>query len=343
MSYTIQLEPSGHTFTVQSGETVLDAALRQGIGLPYGCRNGACASCVCKVKEGQFDYDDGEPGALARINQAGGEMLSCAAYPRSDLLLEVGEVSTGSTIQARKLPCRVVELNRLSHDVMQVYLQLPENERFLFLAGQYIDIILADGRKRSFSLANSPHNDARLELHIRHISQGFFTEQVFSSMKAKDLLRIEGPLGSFYLREDSDRPILLIAGGTGFAPIKGIIEHIIACAITRPVHVYWGVRAKRDLYQHELAQSWAEKYAHIQYTPVLSEPLPQDNWTGRTGFVHQAVMADYSDVSAYEVYACGPPPMVHSARDGLQAQGLNTQAFFSDAFEYAVDKKTSAS
>lgn len=342
MACNIQLEPSGHSFTVENGETVLDAALRQGIGLPYGCRNGACGNCVGKLKEGSVDYGDPEPVALPRLDRAAGEALLCQAYALTDLRLEVQEVATSASTQPRKLPCRVDEMIQLAHDVMRIYLKLPESERMQFLAGQYVDFILADGRKRSFSLANAPHQDERLELHIRHVPDGVFTEHVFTKMKEKDLLRIEGPLGSFYLREDSKLPMILIAGGTGFAPIKGMIEHAFASGITRPMHLYWGARAKRDLYQHDLAQSWADAHANFQYTPVLSEAMPEDQWNGRTGFVHQAVMADYADLSGFEVYASGPPPMVYGARDGMVTQGLVADRFYSDAFEYAADTKPGA-
>lgn len=338
MSHQITTQPSGHQFSVEAGESILDAALRHGYNFPYGCRNGACGACKGKCVSGEFAYQDGADIARGKIDEAAGEIILCKAEPRGDMVLEVAEIETTGNIEIKRLPCRVTRMNKLAPDVMQVFVKLPENDRLQFMAGQYIDFILRDGRRRSFSLANAPHQDEELELHIRHIEHGEFTDHVFRDMKEKELLRIEGPLGSFFLREDSSRPIIFLAGGTGFAPIKGIIEHTLAQEMTRPIHLYWGARAKSDLYLHEMAQSWAQQHEHIHYIPVLSEPRPEDQWQGRTGFVHDAVLADFADLSGYEVYAGGPPPMVNAAHDGFIARGLNEAHFFSDAFEYAADK-----
>jgi len=218
-----------------------------------------------------------------------------------------------------------------------VELKLPATERMQFLAGQYVDFLLPDGRRRSFSIANAPHHDEVIELHIRHIDGGRFTSEVFDNLKLKSIMRIEGPLGSFFLREDSDRPVILMAGGTGFGPIKGIIEHALAANITRPIHIYWGVRAKQDLYMHEVARAWAEQYKHIHYTPVLSDPKDEDNWQGRTGYVHDAICADFADLSNYEIYGSGPPAMIHAGTDAFAKQGLNLDYYYSDAFEFAKD------
>ncbi len=335
MDITVQVEPSGHAFTVHEGESVLDAALRQGIALPYGCRNGSCGSCRGKVIEGEFDYRDGLPPGISNLEAQSGMALFCQALPTSALRIEAREPKSAQDIQVRNLPCRVARLERLAHDVIRLYLKLPETERLQFLAGQYVDILLKDGHRRAFSLANAPHDDRYLELHIRHVEGGAFTDFVFSQMKEKALLRIEGPLGSFFLREDSERPMIFVAGGTGFAPIKGIVEHALAEGVTRPMHVYWGVRAKRDLYLHNLARGWVEKYPHLSYVPVLSEPAPEDEWSGATGLVHEAVLADFADLSPYEVYTSGPPAMVASVRQAFPSQGLDPDLLFSDSFEFA--------
>jgi CDP-4-dehydro-6-deoxyglucose reductase len=219
---------------------------------------------------------------------------------------------------------------------MLLKLKLPMSERLQFLAGQYIDILLKDGRRRSFSLANAPHDDALLELHIRHIQGGFFTDHVFNEMKEKAILRIEGPLGSFFVREDSDRPLILMAGGTGFAPIKGIVEHLIAQESNRPIHIYWGARDKADLYLNQLAQQWSAEHSNIEYTPVLSA-TKDTSWQGRTGFVHQAVADDHKDLSTHEIYACGPPAMIDAGRKAFNNNGLDEDFFFTDAFTYAAN------
>jgi CDP-4-dehydro-6-deoxyglucose reductase len=229
----------------------------------------------------------------------------------------------------------VEKKTQLTHDVMALYLRLPANERLQFLAGQYVEFLLKDGGRRAFSLANAPHDDNLLEIHARLIPGGKFTEYVFNEMPEKAILRIEGPLGSFYLREESTRPIIFVAGGTGFAPIKGIIEHALHIGIKREMHLYWGALSRRDLYMPELPEQWAAKYTHIKFTPVLSEPLAEDAWQGRTGFVHHAVMQDFPDLAQHEVYCCGAPGMVEAAHRDFVVHGLPEEEFFSDAFTFA--------
>ncbi len=219
---------------------------------------------------------------------------------------------------------------------MRLYLKLPNTERLQFLAGQYVDVLLADGRRRGFSLANPPHADDLLELHIRQVPGGFFTGFVFERMKDKALLRFQGPLGTFFLREDSPRPVILIGGGTGFAPLKGMLEHAFHSGWNRPLHLYWGARAKVDLYLDELPRRWIKEHPEFRYTPVLSEPRPEDDWQERTGWVHEAVAADYPDLSGHDVYMSGPPPMIEAARRVFAEQGLPSGQVFYDAFEFSA-------
>ncbi len=335
MSCKVRVQPSGHEFTVKEGESVLDAALRQGVMLPYGCRNGTCGSCKGRVAAGHVTYETSIP-ALSAAEQAAGLALFCQARPQGDLSIEVQETAV-QDFQVKKLPARVARKELLAPDVIRLYLKLPAAQRLQFLAGQYIDFLLPDGRHRSFSLANAPHDDEYIELHIRHVDKGEFTEYVFDYMKEKSMVRIEGPHGDFYLREDSPRPMLFIAGGTGFAPIKGIIEHAFAAGVSRAMHLYWGARAKVDLYLDSLPLQWREEYANFQYTAVLSAPAEGDRWQGDTGFVHETVVVDYPDLSGYDVYAAGPPAMVRATRDACVANGLPPQQFFSDPFEFAPD------
>ena len=333
MSFTVEIAPSAHRFTVDEQETVLQAALRQGIGLPYGCRNGQCGSCTGTLEAGTVIYPSGKTEALQ--GQTGNLCLTCQAVPTSDLRLKVNEVETAAEIEVRLLPCRVARKEQLNHDVVRLYLKLPENQRLLFFAGQYLDFILKDGRRRAFSIANPPHDDEFIELHLRHVPGGEFTDYAFEGMQAKTILRIQGPLGTFFLREASDRPILLIGGGTGFAPLKGMIEHAFHRGIQRPIHLYWGVRARRDLYLPDLPRQWVREHPNFAYTPVLSEP--DADWEGRTGFVHQAVVADHPDMSGFDVYLSGPPVMVEAGRRAFLERGLTMDHMFSDAFEYAAD------
>ncbi len=337
MTFKVLVQPSGHEFEVEEGESILDAALRHGFAFPYGCRSGLCGSCRGKLLAGEVNYPDGVPEKLSEEERAHGEAFFCKAVPSSDVTVEVREISAAKEIEVRTLPSRVARLERLNHDVMLVMLKLPSTDRLQFLAGQYVDFLLPGGKRRSFSLANAPHNDELLELHIRHIEGGRFTSEVFEKWKPKDIVRIEGPLGSFYLRDESDKPIIMLAGGTGFAPLKGMVEHSIELGSPRPIHLYWGARAREDLYMHALAEEWARSLPNFQYTPVLSEPAAEDHWTGRRGYVHEAVMADYPDLSGYEVYASGPPAMVYAGRDAFVTRGLDSEDYYSDAFEFARD------
>jgi len=336
MPYHVALRPSGHEFQVAENESVLDAALREkGAVLPYGCRNGTCGSCMGKILAGEIVYPAERPPGLSEREQAEGKALLCQARPQSDLVIEAREIKTGGDIAVKILPCRVERRELLAPDVMRLYLRLPSVERLQFLAGQYVDILLADGRRRSFSLANPPHADDLLELHVRRVPGGFFTDYVFDKMKEKALLRFQGPLGTFFLREDSPRPIILIGGGTGFAPLKGILEHAFHIGLGRPLHLYWGARAKVDIYLDGLPRRWEAEHPNFRYTPVLSEPRPEDGWGGRTGWVHEAVAADYPDLSGYEVYLSGPPPMIRAAKPAFAARGLPEERLYYDSFEFA--------
>lgn len=339
MTYQITIRNTGHRFTVNPDETILQAAMREGLILPYGCRDGACGSCKGKLIEGSIDYGKYAAKALPDIEREAGMALFCQARPLSDLVIEAREVRKAGDIQIRTLPCRVQRIERPTEDVVLLYLKLPANERLQFLAGQYVDILLKDGTRRSFSMANPPYDDELMQLHVRHVAGGAFTDQVFTRMKERDILRFEGPLGTFYLREDSDKPIVFVASGTGFAPIKAIIESAFEKGVARPMVLYWGGRRPRDLYMSELAAKWPEAHANFRFVPVISDALPEDAWTGRTGFVHRAVMEDFPDLSGHQVYACGVPVMVDAARRDFVAQcKLPENEFFADSFTTAADR-----
>ncbi|HEY5636039.1 MAG TPA: CDP-6-deoxy-delta-3,4-glucoseen reductase [Burkholderiales bacterium] len=336
--HTVTLQPSGHQFIVEEGESILTAALRQGFVLPYGCKNGACGSCKGRVIAGSVDYGTYQAKALTDAEKAEGKALFCQAKPLSDLALEARTVGSAKDIPIKKLPCRVQSLERLTEDSMRLQLKLPANERLMFLAGQYIEFLLKDGSRRSFSMANAPHDAEFVELHVRHVAGGQFTDHVFGKMKERDILRFEGPFGTFFLHEESDLPIVFVASGTGFAPIKAILEHAFNKGITRPMTLYWGGRRPKDLYMNALAESWVAAHPNFGYVPVVSEALPEDGWSGRTGFVHRAVMEDFPDLSGHQVYACGVPVMVDSAKRDFVAQcGLPEDAFFADSFTTQAD------
>ncbi|XAH21659.1 CDP-6-deoxy-delta-3,4-glucoseen reductase [Xylophilus sp. GW821-FHT01B05] len=343
MSFTISVQPSGRTFTTEAGETILTAAIRQGIGLPYGCKDGACGSCKCKKLEGSVVQGEHQSKALSAEEEAQGLVLTCRSVPQSDVVLESRQVTDESAFPVRKMPVRVQLLEKLSHDVVRLRLQLPATEQLRYHAGQYLEFILRDGSRRAYSMASAPHTQAEtgpsVELHLRHMPGGKFTDHVFTALKERDILRCEAPFGSFFLREDSDKPIVLLASGTGFAPIKALIEQLQFKASTRPVTLYWGGRRPADLYLHDWITQKAAEMPQLTYVPVVSNALPEDDWTGRAGFVHQAVLDDFADLSGHQVYACGAPIVVESAQKAYVAErGLPAEEFFADAFTSEADK-----
>ncbi len=340
--FQVSIQPSGRAFSSQVDETLLAAAIRQGIGLPYGCKDGACGSCKCKKLEGSVVHGPHQSKALSEEEEANGFVLTCCAVAQTDVVLESRQVTAEGAFPIKKMPTRVSLMSKQSHDVMLLKLQLPANDNFAFHAGQYVEFILRDGKRRSYSMANAPHTVAQvggLELHIRHMPGGKFTDHVFGEMKEKEILRIEGPYGTFFLREDSEKPIVLLASGTGFAPIKAMLEHIQHKGITRPVSLYWGARRPADLYQDAWVQALLASLPTLTYVPVVSNALPEDGWTGRTGFVHQAVLQDLPNLSGHQVYACGSPVVVDSAQaDYTSLAGLPDHEFFADAFVTEADK-----
>jgi len=347
--FQVTVQPSGRSFSVDAGETLLAAAIRQGVGLPYGCKDGACGSCKCRKLEGQVIHGPHQSKALNEEEAAAGLVLTCSATAQSDVVLESRQVTDESAFPIKKMPVRVQAMHKVSNDVMVLRVQLPATDPMRFHAGQYVEFLLRDGARRSYSMANAPHHLVRteggvatgpaIELHIRHMPGGKFTDHVFGAMKDKDILRIEGPYGSFFLREDSDKPIVFLASGTGFAPIKAIIEHMQHQGIDRPAVLYWGGRRPDDLYMDGWVREMCAQMPNLRYVPVVSNALPEDDWTGRTGFVHQAVLEDLPDLSGHQVYACGAPIVVESARAEYSAQaGLPSDEFYADSFTSEADK-----
>ena len=343
MTYTITVQPSGRSFEAEPAETMLAAGIRQGIGLPYGCKDGACGSCKCKKISGTVTHGPHQDKALSAQEEADGYVLTCCGTATSDVVLESRQVTHAGAFPIKKMPARVATLERLSPDVVRLKLQLPANDIIQYHAGQYVEFILRDGARRSYSMANAPHTliesgAPMVDLHIRHMPGGKFTDHVFGAMKEKEILRIEGPYGSFHLQE-SPKPIVLLASGTGFAPIKAIIEHMQFMGITRDAVLYWGGRRPHDLYLHDWVLARCAEMPHLTYVPVVSDALAEDAWSGRTGFVHQAVLQDLPDLSGHQVYACGAPIVVDSARkDFVEKAGLPEHEFFADAFTSEADK-----
>ena len=342
LPHTVTVQPSGRSFEAQPGETILAAAIRAGVGLPYGCKDGACGSCKCKMLEGTVVHGTHQDKALSADEEAAGWVLTCCGVAQTPVVLESRQVTDESAFPIKKLPVRVSTLQRRPADVMQLQLQLPAADTFRYHAGQYVEFVLRDGARRAYSMANAPHTQAQapgIELHIRHMPGGRFTDHVFGAMKEKEILRIEGPYGSFHLRDDSPKPMVLLASGTGFAPVKALIEHMQHKGITRPTVLYWGGRRPRDLYMHDWILARTAEMPNLRYVPVVSDALPEDGWTGHTGFVHQAVLDDFTDLCGHQVYACGAPIVVDTARERYTAtRGLPPEEFFADAFTSEADK-----
>ena len=339
MAHKVTLQPSGHSFEVAEGQNILQAGLDSGYSLPYSCRTGICRTCRGTIREGRVDYGMVHPTYLPDSDKAKGYALLCQAQPLTDAVIELRELEGLAGIRVRVVPCRVAKIERPAPDVTILGVRLPMNENMLFLAGQYIDFLLKDGKRRSYSIASKPAAEGvtALELHVRHTPGGAFTDHVFGAMKERDILRFEGPLGTFYLREDSAKPIVMVASGTGFAPIKAMCEAAMEKGMKRPVSLYWGCRARRDLYMLDIPLAW--EHPNFRFVPVLSDPTPECRWSGRIGFVHRAVMEDFPDLSGHQVYACGAPVMVDAARADFSAEcKLPDEEFFADSFLTEADR-----
>jgi CDP-4-dehydro-6-deoxyglucose reductase len=337
MAFRVTLKPSRHSFEAPEGINVLRSALEAGYNLPYSCRAGGCSTCKAHITEGRVDHALSTDTYLPQSLRDQGYALLCQAKPLTDLVVEIEEL-TLHLAKPNIVPCRVKQIRKLAPDVVVLHLRTPYNDNMLFAPGQYVDFLLEDDKRRSYSIANAPLLEGGMmdiEIHIRHSPDGLFTDRVFGKLKVNELLRFEGPLGTFYLREETDKPIVFLASGTGFGPIKAIIEYALRRKIyeRRPISLYWGCRTRRDLYMLDLPEQWARETANFRFAPVLSDAPQGDNWTGRTGFVHRAVMEDFPDLSGHQVYACGAPVMVDAARhDFTGACGLQHTEFFADAF-----------
>lgn len=338
MPSQVTLHPGGRTFEVREHETVLSAALRQGVHLPDGCRNGSCGVCRAHLASGSVRYPHGPPLGLTGFERQSGDVLLCRAVPQSDLVLDAQEVAAAAMLAVKTLPCRVAEMRALTPEIMALFLRLPPVEKLEFLPGQYIDMLLPGGVRRSFSLANPPHDNALLEIHVGLIPGGRFSEQVFRHMQPGALLEIQGPLGVFFLREDSTRPILMVAGGTGYAPFKSMLRYLFEKQPQRKVTLYWGARSTAGLYERAQVEEWARTQPNFCFIPVLSE-VSQANHD-RSGLVYEAVLADHADFSSHDLYLAGPPAMVRAARQAFLAHGADPERVFSDAFDYAPEVRT---
>ncbi len=337
MPFIVTLKASGRRFAVEDGETVLEAAQRAGLALPYSCRAGLCGSCKATVLEGRCHYPRNPPSALNAAEQARHAALLCQAVPQSDLLLEVREVASVEDLPRQVLDVRVSAKDRLAPDVVRLLLEPVAGAPLRWLPGQYVEVLLDDGKRRAFSLARAPHAGEALEVHVRHVAGGGFTSWVFDTLAEGDVLRVEGPFGTFVPREDSERPMILVAGGTGFAPVKAIVEHFMHLGSGRPMHLYWGARSGDDLYLRALPERWATQVPTLDFHPVVSDPEMAVRAGTRAGLVHEAVLEDHPDLGGFDVYMCGPPAMIDAGRRSFVTAGLPEARLYYDSFDYAPE------
>ncbi|MDH4165539.1 MAG: 2Fe-2S iron-sulfur cluster-binding protein [Gammaproteobacteria bacterium] len=336
----VTIVPTGESFSVDPGEPVLTAALRMGLNLPHSCKGGHCASCRARLLSGETTYPTRAlPPGITPEEAAEGFVLLCQAQAITDITVETREMRLALEVEVKSLPSRIDRMERLADDVMAVFLRLPAVEDLHYRAGQYIDFILSGGRRRSFSLASAPGDGKMLEVHVRRASSSGFTGQLFDTMRAGTLLRVEGPLGQFWFRGDSPRHAVMIGGGTGYAPLRAMLRQLLAIGDRRPITLYWGARTTRDLYEHNWLSNVAADRAAFDYRPVLSDPQTEVSpWTGRVGLVHEAALADLGDdLTKYDVYASGPPAMVEAIRHTFVERGLPRAQLFFDSFDYAPD------
>jgi len=337
-THTIRISGSRRKFQARAGETILDAALRQNIVLPYSCKNGSCASCLCRLDQGRVGYPYNAPVALEQADLFAGHCLACQAVAQTDLVIDAREIEQLADLPVRKWPARVESLRRFTPEVMGLRLKLPAAARLQFLAGQYVDILMPDGKRRAFSIASPPSQSEFIELHVKHVDGGGFTSHVFNGMQVKDILRLEGPLGTFFFRRSSKGPAVLVGGGTGFAPLKAIIEELIHLGDERPLDLFWGARTADDLYARDLIGRWQREHPALNFIPVVAEP--DSSWDGETGLVHEAVLRHHPDLSAWSVYMSGPPAMIHAARPAFISAGVAEDCLFYDSFDFAPDVPT---
>ncbi|HEX6834888.1 MAG TPA: CDP-6-deoxy-delta-3,4-glucoseen reductase [Rudaea sp.] len=335
VTFTATIQSSAKQFPVEADETVLDAARRAGLALPYSCLSGVCGSCKATLVSGECHYPNNPPNALNAAEVARHQVLLCQAVPRSDIVLAAREVPSIAHLPRRVLALRIAQKDRLAPDVMRLVLRPPKGEMLRRLAGQYLDVLLEGGKRRAFSIANAPHAGPEIELHVRHVAGGDFTQRVFTELDEGSILRIEGPLGTFVPREDSERPMLLVAGGTGFAPIKAIVEHFQHLGSRRPMHLYWGARMAEDLYMRELPERWARTLPSLRFVPVISDATAAGSL--RAGLVHEAVLEDHPDLGPFDVYMSGPPALIDAGRRAFIDAGLPEDRLFYDSFDYAPD------
>jgi CDP-4-dehydro-6-deoxyglucose reductase len=324
LTHTVRILPHERSISVAEDVSVLAAAQLAGMPLPHSCRSGRCGSCRARLLSGRVAYRDGPPPGLSPQETSEGFVLLCQALARSDLVVEARLIQSPASAEIKTLPSRIARREQLSPAVMRLVLRLPSVESMEFEAGQYLDVLLEGGRRRSYSVANAPNAGSELELHVRHVPGGAFSEALFGGLRDAAVLKIEGPLGQFRY-EDGAEPAIFIAGGTGFAPLKAMLGQALRADARRELHLYWGARDAAGLYEEALVRDWAARDPRLKVH------------TQCTGWVHETVLRDHPDLAPFAIYAAGPPALIAAIRRTFPARGARAPLLYLDSFDYAVD------
>jgi len=330
MVYKCIILPSKLEFDLAENTTILQSALNAGIHLAYSCTSGRCGSCKAKLIEGKLKQSNSSEGISDQELQSG-YVLTCAAIPESDILLEASYFPELQGIEPRIHPCKIESIEFPAEDVAILKVRLAPGDQIKYLPGQYVEFVEKEFR-RSYSIANIKETFAGLEFHIKRIPNGKFSEKIFDLANKNDLLRFKGPIGTFYYR-DNQSPVILIAGGTGFAPIKAIIEYMMTYDVRREIYLYWGASTTDGFYS-ELPVVWKDKIKNFKFIPVYSGD--HSEWEGRRGLVHEAVLEDFKDLSKFDVYACGSPDMIKIIKEKFVLCGLDYSRLYEDSFLFSI-------
>jgi CDP-4-dehydro-6-deoxyglucose reductase len=332
-NHTVRIIPHERSISVPENLSVLAAAQLAGLPLPHSCRSGRCGSCRARLVSGRIEYPGGPPLGLSALETRQGDVLLCQALARSDLVVEARLVQSAAAAEIKTLPSRIAGRVQLAPDVMRLILRVPAVESMEFLAGQYLDVLLEAGQRRSYSVANAPNAGSQLELHVRHVPGGIFSEALFGTLREGALLEVEGPLGRF-IYQSSAEPAIFIAGGTGFAPIKAMLGQALREGPSRDLHLYWGARDAAGLYEAALVRDWASRNDRLTVHWVLSQAAASGEH--RSGWVHEAVLQDHQDLAPFAIYAAGPPAMIDAIQRTFPAQGARPEQLHLDSFDYAT-------
>jgi CDP-4-dehydro-6-deoxyglucose reductase, E3 len=329
--FQASLANGAKSFAVAKDEAILTAALRAGVNLSHICRRGTCGACRASVEQGEVEQDLFRPTALSHRDGKSGYVLLCCSRALSNVVIDATELDRPRET-SRRIPARVISLDRPTSDVAIVTLRTPPAENLDYVPGQYVGIVGDDGFARAFSIANAPRGDRSIDLHVGRVPDGAVTGHVHQRMQVGDVIQIETPQGLNHLPADDSKPLIAIVGGTGYAPIQAILEDWIARGVSKEVHLYWGSRAPSGFYALRSAEALVSRFPNSKFTPVVSDESSDDGWKGRRGLVHLAALADFPDLREAQVFVCGSPGMVDATERDCLTAGLRAERLYADTF-----------